>query len=528
MRYVGDIALGSRRYADLRAVQIPASKQPLISCLAHAPFLCDSVAYDIQNISICCSCGNIYIKMTQRRISVMNERRHEQNTPTPGAGNAISAPDLIKPWKLPPQRTYVFKNANIIDTANGQIIPNQVVKLSGGLIQTVNHGRSAELISDETTVVDLAGKYLCPGLIDCHAHLSSVPGEEGLAASMGHSDLAISHFRQPYMAAQVLYRGFTTMRDTGGATLALKEAIADDVFPGPRLFIANRALSQTGGHGDSRLAHEACCGTTSSLSVIVDGVPSAIQATREQIRTGADFIKIMTSGGVASPTDRLDQIQFTAAEIRAITEVADTYNTYVTAHAYTPRSIRHAVDNGVKGIEHGNLIDRETAEYMAKNNVWFTPTLVTYHAMGSDKYAGFLPPVNRQKNREVLEQGLQSLRLADEAGVTICHGSDLLGPLWVEQSKEFGIRAQALSAKKILQGATVNAARMLRQEDFLGQIKEGFAADVLVLNANPLENITILDEPEKNILAVLKNGRVYKSRWTKLPEDIARAERLIE
>ncbi|KAL7784638.1 hypothetical protein V8C37DRAFT_395504 [Trichoderma ceciliae] len=466
--------------------------------------------------------------MTQRKISVMNEGSPHLVTQAPGAMDASSEPDLIKPWKLPPQRTYILKNANVVDAANGRIIPDQVVKLSGGIIQTVGDGNGAQSFSSDTIVVDLAGKYLCPGLIDCHAHLSSVPGEEGLAASIVHTDLAISYFRQPYMAAQVLYRGFTTMRDTGGATLALKEAIADDVFPGPRLFIANKALSQTGGHGDSRSAHESCCGTTSSLSAIVDGVPAAIHATREQIRMGADFIKIMTSGGVASPTDKLDHIQFTAAEIRAITEVAETYNTYVTAHAYTPRSIKHAVDNGVKGIEHGNLIDKETAEYMAKNNVWFTPTLITYHAMGSDKYAGFLPPTNRQKNREVLEQGLQSLRLADEAGVTICHGSDLLGPLWVEQSKEFGLRAQALSAKKILQGATVNAARMLKQENFLGQIKNGFAADVLVLDGNPLENITLLDEPEKHVLAVLKNGRVYKSRWTKLPEDVARVQKLIE
>ncbi|RFU81799.1 amidohydrolase [Trichoderma arundinaceum] len=466
--------------------------------------------------------------MTQRRIPVMSEKKNAESAPKSGVSDMGSEQDLIKPWKLPPQRTYIFKNANIVDTVNGQIIPNRVVKLSEGLIQTIDDGQSAQLVSNGTVVVDLAGKYLCPGLIDCHAHLSSVAGEEGLTASLVHPDLAVSHFRQPYLTAQVLYRGFTSLRDTGGATLALKEALADDVFPGPRLFIANKAISQTGGHGDARSAHEGCCGTTSSLSAIVDGVPAAIHATREQIRQGADFIKIMTSGGVASPTDKLDQIQFTAAEIRAITEVADTYNTYVTAHAYTPRSIRHAVDNGVRGIEHGNLIDKETAEYMAKHNVWFTPTLVTYHAMGSDKYAGFLPPVNRQKNREVLEQGLQSLRLADEAGVTICHGSDLLGPLWVEQSKEFGIRAQALSAKKILQGATINAARMLKQENFLGQIKDGFAADVLVLNGNPLEDITILDEPEKSILAVLKNGRVYKSRWTKLPEDVSRAQTLIE
>ncbi|KAL6854482.1 hypothetical protein J3F83DRAFT_483998 [Trichoderma novae-zelandiae] len=460
--------------------------------------------------------------MTQLQNPSMNEK---PIGPASLAADAEADSDLIKPWKLPPQRTYIFFNASVVDTANGTIIPNQTVKLSRGLIQTIGYPGE---FPNNAIVVDLAGKYLSPGLIDCHAHLSSVPGEEGLAASIVHPDLAVSQFRQPYMAAQVLYRGFTTLRDTGGATLALKEAIADDVFAGPRLFIANRALSQTGGHGDSRSAHEACCGTASCLSSIIDGVPAAIQATREQLRTGADFIKIMTSGGVASPTDKLDQIQFTAAEIRAITEVADTYNTYVTAHAYTPRSIRHAVDNGVKGIEHGNLIDKETAEYMAKHGVWFTPTLVTYHAMGSDKYAGFLPPANREKNRQVLRQGLQSLRLADEAGVTICHGSDLLGPLWVEQSKEFGIRAQALSAVKILQGATVNAARMLKQEEFLGQIKSGYAADLLILNGNPLEDITILDEPEKNVLAVMKNGRVYKSRWTKLPEDVAPPQTMIE
>ncbi|TFB00037.1 Uncharacterized protein CCMA1212_008175 [Trichoderma ghanense] len=461
--------------------------------------------------------------MPQLQIPIMNEK---PLAPASAAAKSEAEPNLIKPWKLPPQRTYIFKNANVVDTANGAIMANQTVKLSGGLIQTI--GTHSAESSDDAVVVDLAGKYLSPGLIDCHAHLSSVPGEEGLAASIVHPDLAVSQFRQPYMAAQVLYRGFTSLRDTGGATLALKEAIADDVYAGPRLFIANRALSQTGGHGDSRSAHEACCGTASCLSSIVDGVPAAIQATREQLRTGADFIKIMTSGGVASPTDKLDQIQFTAAEIRAITEVADTYNTYVTAHAYTPRSIRHAVDNGVKGIEHGNLIDRETAEYMAKHNVWFTPTLVTYHAMGSDKYAGFLPPANREKNRQVLEQGLKSLRLADAAGVTICHGSDLLGPLWIEQSKEFGIRAQALSAVKILQGATVNAARMLKQEGFLGQIKSGFAADLLILNGNPLDDVTILDEPEKHVLAVMKNGRVYKSRWTKLPEDVAPGRTIIE
>lgn len=434
---------------------------------------------------------------------------------------------VVKPWKLPPQTTYVFQNANVVDPASGLILIKTTVKISAGLIEYVGQD-AAE--SPHDVVLDLDGKYLCPGLIDCHVHISAVPGEDGLNGSAFGTDTAVSNFRQPYLCGQMLSKGFTTIRDTGGATLALKEAIEDDVFPGPRMFIANQALSQTGGHGDRRGAHDQqqCCGNQGGLSTVVDGVSECIRAAREQLRTGADFIKIMVGGGVASPTDRIENTQFTAAEVKAICEVAESYGTFVTAHAYTPKAIRHAVDNGVRGIEHGNLIDRETALYMARHGVWLTPTLVTYAAMGSDKYAGFLPPVNLEKNRRMLDQGLNSLLIASEAGVTICHGSDLLGPLQAEQSREFGIRAQALSSKTVLQGATVNAAKMLRQSEFLGQIKEGFAADMLVLNENPLEDVSILDEPEKCVLAVIKNGRVCKSRWTKLPEDVNEEVGMIE
>lgn len=436
---------------------------------------------------------------------------------------------LIKPWKLPQQNTYLFVNANVVDTAKGLVIKNTTVKISNGLIESVG-GSLADNTGNDAIVVDLQGKYLSPGLIDCHVHVSSVPGEAGLDGGF-NMDATVSHLRQSFVCGRILSKGFTAVRDTGGATLALKEAIQDGVFPGPRLFIANQALSQTGGHGDRRGAHDhsgLCCGGTAGLSNVVDGVPECIRATREQLRTGADFIKIMVGGGVASPTDRIENTQFTADEIKAISEVARSYGTWVTAHAYTPRAIRHAVENGVTGIEHGNFIDKETAEFMAENAVWLTPTLVTYDAMGSDKYKGFLPPENQRKNQEVLERGLESLKIAAAAGVTICHGSDLLGPLQAEQSREFGIRQQALSNKQVLQSATVNAARMLRQEDVLGQVKEKFVADLLILNGNPLDDVSILDEPEKNVLAVIKDGRVYTSRWSKLPEDVKELPPLIE
>lgn len=471
--------------------------------------------------------------MTLKRVQVpvMASQQQEQQPAggnTAPAGVASVPAQLIKPWKLPPQKKYLFKNANVVDPVSGTVVEGQTVTLSGGLVESIGDDAPA---AAGHVVVDLSGKYLCPGLIDCHVHLASVTGNASLTASLFGSDAAESHFRQPFLCGQMLGRGFTTVRDTGGATLALKEALDDDVFAGPRLVLSNRALSQTGGHGDARGPHQPhrqCCGGDTQLTKVVDGVPACIQAARDLIRTGADFIKIMVGGGVASPTDRLENTQFTADEIRAIADVAESYGTYVTAHAYTPKAIRHAVDNGVGCIEHGNFIDEDTARYMAARGVWLVPTLITYQAMSEDKYAGFLPPVNRAKNREVLARGLTSLRIAEAAGVRICHGSDLLGPLQAEQSREFAIRAQALGSAAVLRAATATPARLLRQEEFLGQVKEGFAADLLVLNANPLEDVSILAEPERSVLAVMKNGRVYTSRWRGLPEDVSQATALIE
>ncbi|KAI0014753.1 amidohydrolase [Xylariomycetidae sp. FL0641] len=467
---------------------------------------------------------------------------------------------VVKPWKLPPQQKYILRNANIVDPVDGAVHEGMTVTLEGGIIRSVSC-RESESDADahddghDAVEVDVADKYLCPGLIDCHVHLSAVPGSPDLDGVFGGQ--TASHLRQPFVCSQTLNRGFTTVRDCGGATLALREAIDDDVFPGPRLFLANRALSQTGGHGDRRGRHNRheplCCGEITGPGVVCDGVPDCTRAAREQLRTGADFVKIMVGGGVASPTDKLGNTQFTAEEVRAICEVARSYGTWVTAHAYTPQAIRHAVENGVMGIEHGNLMDEATARFMAERKVWLTPTLVTYDALGSDKYRGFLPEENARKNQrayslstsllnpastllrwlirlplKVLDKGLESLKIALDAGITMCYGSDLLGPLTAEQSREFGIRAQVMTSKQVLQCATVNGARMLRQENFLGQIKQGYAADLLVMNGNPLDDVSLLDRPDVNVLAVVKNGRVYSSRWSNLPEDVVISKGYLE
>jgi imidazolonepropionase-like amidohydrolase len=431
----------------------------------------------------------------------------------------------IKPWLLPPRTNYILTNAKVVDVVNGTI-RTRAVKLRNGLIEAVLDSpqvKSADLIG--YTVIDLGGRYLCPGLIDCHVHITAVPGFGDLRSTMG-STADLTLLRQPYVCGQMLHRGFTSVRDCGGAQLALKEAVAEGVFPGPRIFLSCKPLTQTGGHGDARLSHEPstmpCCAgiIQPGRGQICDGEGECARATREQIRAGADFIKIMGSGGVASPTDKIDHLQFTASEIRTIVECATNAGIYVTAHAYTPTAIRHCIDNGVMGIEHGNLIDAPTAKLMAEKGAFLTPTLVTYEQMAAPQWRGYLPQDSMAKNEEVLKAGLESVKIAHDAGVTLCYGTDLLGPLGVAQSREFTIRARVLPPLAVLQTATVNAAAVLRRSDSMGRIEDGFLADLLVLDSNPLENVTILDDPESHILVVIKDGRVYKSRWEGVKEDV--------
>ena len=434
----------------------------------------------------------------------------------------VSEKDL-KPWARDPPRPYLLVNATIVDVANGSLQPNSSIKLRGGQIESIT-GPSTLVVQEAQKqgyqIVDCQGKFVCPGLIDSHVHVMAVPGFDDLSYAFGNPN-DVSVLRQPYVCAQMLHRGFTTIRDCGGATQALKDALNDGVFPGPRLFFAGHALSQSGGHADFRGPHDkaASCGcATAGSGRICNGVSQCMQAVREEVRMGADFIKIMGSGGVASPTDQIDHLQFTGAEIRAMVECAANAGKMVTAHAYTPKAIRHCVENGVLGIEHGNLVDEATARLLAERGAFLTPTLVTYSEMASPKWRGFLPPDSVPKNEKVLRDGLNALATAHAAGVSICFGTDLLGPLGSAQTSEFALRSKVLSPLAILQSATITPARMLGMEGSLGQVKAGFEADLLITAANPLEDATIFDRPEL-VLSVIKEGRVYKSRWDGLLED---------
>jgi imidazolonepropionase-like amidohydrolase len=428
-----------------------------------------------------------------------------------------------KPW-LPQTAApeIVFYNANVVDVEAGVVIPNSTVHIKNGRIVNVTTGDIPKPTTGSNTV-NLQGQYICPGLIDCHVHLTATPGSPSLKDMSSASPNSIA-YRTAFVAREMLLRGFTTARDTGGADFALREAIAEGLVIGPRLFIAGKALSQTGGHGDFRANYQGdelkCCGGHSVyLSRVCNGVPECLNAARDELRQGADFIKIMCGGGVASPSDALDMVQFTAEEIRAITTTARQSKTYVTAHAYSVEAIRHAVDNGVRGIEHGNFIDEETAAYCVKLGVTFTPTLVTYHGMSRPPFDKFLDNTSQIKNRQVLASGLDALSILSKAGATICYGSDLLAGLHVLQNQEFSIRSGVLSAKDILQSATINAAKYLGMEGQLGCIKKGCIADMLILTSNPLEDITVLDHIQDNLVAILKDGRIVCNRSSWLSVD---------
>ena len=248
-------------------------------------------------------------------------------------------------------------------------------------------------------------------------------------------------------------------------------------------------------------------------------MPQALAAARDELRQGADFLKIMTGGGVASPVDPLEMLQFTAEEIQAITTSAKSLGKYVTAHAYTNEAIRHAIDNGVMGIEHGNFIDAATAKLCAEKGVFVTPTLVVYNALINPPYEEFLPESGRLKCKEVIDSGVEALKILHENGVTMCYGTDLLAGMHVLQNGEFSIRAKALPAAEVLRSATINAAKLVRMEGRLGTVSQGAIADLLIVDKNPLEDVTVLDDIEKTLFGIVKEGRVVMSKLKGLELD---------
>jgi imidazolonepropionase-like amidohydrolase len=246
--------------------------------------------------------------------------------------------------------------------------------------------------------------------------------------------------------------------------------------------------------------------------VICDGVDEVRRAAREEIRRGASHIKIMLSGGVASPTDRVDSTQFSLEEIRAAVEEAEAANLYVTGHAYTARAINRGLQCGVRCIEHGNLMDESSIAPFQSTGAFYVPTLATYGALAARGREFGLPEHSYQKVFDVLDRGLHALELAHQARIPIVYGTDLLGGMHEDQLSEFRIRAKVQPAADIIRSATVTAARLLRMEGQIGVIAPGAAADLLVVDGDPLRDIGVLTDPERRLKLIMARGQVFRER----------------
>ncbi len=393
-------------------------------------------------------------------------------------------------------------NVRILDPESATVSEPTTIRISDDRISSIG----GETPTHSGTTLDAEGRFAVPGLIDCHVHVLANTADLGSLGDHSPAYLTVTALNSMQDA---LRRGFTTLRDAGGADFGLAQAAEEGLFTAPRLFYGGKAISQTGGHADMRApgasvmdTHQCC----PHMGVVCDGVADVRRAARDQLRTGTDHIKLMLSGGVASPTDRVDSTQFSDDEIRAAVEEAAAANRYALGHAYTAKAINRGLRLGVRSIEHGNLLDDESVNLFREHGAFLVPTLVTYERLHADGAANGLPEESQEKVESVLYAGLDALKLADRGGVNIAFGTDLLGGMRGWQSHEFTIRGQVQSAEAVLRSATTTAAKLLQREGELGVIAEGAFADLLLMDTNPLDDIAALGSPEEAIDHVFSRG----------------------
>jgi len=402
-----------------------------------------------------------------------------------------------------------FANGAVLDGTSGSRREGHHVLVEDDRIKEVS---DRPIKYDAAETIDLHGRTLMPGLIDAHVHAIAV---DAALARLAEQPMTLVALQAGRVLESMLMRGFTTVRDAGGADGGLAEAVAQGLIRGPRLFPSGQALSQTGGHGDLRprtrsVVSCACCEYGAGLARIADGVDECRRAARDELRKGATQIKIMASGGVASPYDPIWNLQYSDEEMRAIVEEARAWHTYVLAHAYTPEAIRRAIGNGVRSIEHANLIDAPTAALVAGADAFVVPTLVTYEALHRFGAELGLAEVSLAKLAGVREAGLRSLEILQQAGVKIGYGTDLLGAMHRHQSREFVIRAEAMAPWEVIRSATAINAELLNRVGELGVVAPGARADLIVVDGDPLADIALLDGQGEHLSVIMKDGVLYK------------------
>ena len=403
----------------------------------------------------------------------------------------------------------LLTNAQIVDATLPEPVAGHVL-IEDGIIKDIEARPRA---AAGRMMIDLKGRTLMPGLIDCHVHV--VASMMNLGANAALADTTALLRALPILRGY-LDRGFTTVRDVGGAMFPLAEAIAQGLAVGPRLVQCGKALSRTGGHTDYRERHDTSAPDRNRekfgvLGRIADGVDEVRRAARQELRQGAQFIKIMANGGVSSPTDPIAWQGYSEAEMRVAVQEATDAQTYVSAHLYTSDAIARAVRCGVYSLEHCNLIDAATARLAAAAGCVAVPTLVTFEALAEDGPRLGLPPASIAKIEDVRQGGMASLAILRDAGVTMAYGTDLLGETQIRQNEEFAIRARVLDSRSILASATTIAAKLIGMAGRLGVVAPRAIADLLVVDGNPLENVALLANPARNIRAVMQGGNVYRS-----------------
>lgn len=418
----------------------------------------------------------------------------------------------------PPARI-LFENVRIFDGKADRLSGPSYVLVEGNRIARISTSPIQLPTGAAVTRIAGRGNTLMPGLIDVHVHLTF--GAMTMAqlmnpklTSRGADSIAGLQTRN------MLLRGFTSVRDVGGPVFGLKAGVDSGKYVGPRIWPSGATISQTSGHGDLRMPHERSrrfFGRWSraeemEATFIVDGRDEVLTAVRENLRRGASQIKLMAGGGTSSVYDPVDVTQYTLDEMRAAVEAAEDWGTYVTVHAYTPRAVRRAIEAGVKCIEHGQLLDEETLKLMADKGIWLSGQNLVASTPDMD-------PMRVQKRKPVIEGQARLWPLAKKLGVKLAWGTDFLFEPWLsEEQNAYILKLKPwFTPAEILKMVTYDNAQLLAlsglrspYEGRLGVVEEGALADLLLINGDPLTRLELITNPEKNVLVIMKDGKLYK------------------
>lgn len=407
--------------------------------------------------------------------------------------------------------TLVLKNATIIDGTGNAPIPNGSVIVEGERIKEILPG-SPGMIPRDATVIDCRHQTLLPGLIDAHIHVGAVEANIMEQQRRYHTSMLV--IRSLKVIKETLDQGFTTARDGGGVDPGFREAVRQGYIQGPRLFVAGYPLSQTGGHGDSRLPTETIPPLENLAGIatrICDGVDQVRRVAREQLRSGVDHVKVIAGGGAMSPSDEIDTSQYSIEELKAAVEEAQAVGTYVMGHVYSSRSILNCIAAGVRTLEHGNLLDEKAARAIKDTGAFLVPTLVTYEVtprLGKDLG---IPENNIRKMIEARERGLEALAIAHRAGVKIASGSDLLGPMQIYKGMELELKSRVLGPMGAIVASTKTNAELLKKEKDLGTIEAAKLADLILINGDPLKDVKLFQQYQEKISLIIQGGEIYKN-----------------